>query len=508
MADHPTSDQTIKKTIYAIIKRRPSVLDQMTLDQALGLFVETVQAACDLDPRRTVAIVIDGLDETRRDKLQDTAKIFSKLFKVLKRRNAKVFISSRTDDQITKPFYNALRSDEQHVKHVHLDTSDPSSVKDVSRYLFRNVKQLVEEWDLNWEQWPGEERMNKLCFRSSGLFIWAVTVVKFFQEQLRQSRHERLNELLDVINDEGMGDVNKLYGKILEISYRAETNTKAQDEWECEKFRWIVGFIIALKEPLTIGDLATLLELRRTPTSNPVDIRHFITNVRTVLVAGTSNITNDTIPRLHKSFVEYITSQRADRQFHINVSVANGQIATKCLRLVGRLRTAGPGERIAPTESIRYAIQNWTRHLPGERQSGVGIVGGDASGLQRILSGAAALRDEFVSASGDYRTHMYNPEIGFPPPVFYESTIQGSNKIWAAAVSSDGSLIASGDENGHVQIWDGISHGGHLRFSNSDSPPESRSKRCHVTIACQRPSAAQCSSRSESFYDDTTSFDR
>jgi DNA replication protein DnaC len=53
MADHTTSDQTITKTIYEIIKRRPSVLDQMTLDQALGLFVETVQAACDLDPSKT-----------------------------------------------------------------------------------------------------------------------------------------------------------------------------------------------------------------------------------------------------------------------------------------------------------------------------------------------------------------------------------------------------------------------------------------------------------------------
>jgi hypothetical protein len=204
-----TSDQTITKTIYNIIKRGPSVLDEITLNQALGLFVETVQAACDLDPSKTVAIVIDGLDETRRDKLQDTAEIFSQLFKALKRRNAKVFISSRTDDEITKPFYRSLRSNERHVKHVHLDTSDPSSIEDVSRYLFRNVKLLVEKWDLNWGEWPGEERMKMLCVRASGLFIWAVTVVKFFQEQLRQSKHERLNVLLDVINNEGMGDVNQ-----------------------------------------------------------------------------------------------------------------------------------------------------------------------------------------------------------------------------------------------------------------------------------------------------------
>ncbi len=63
MADHTTADQTITKTIYKIIKRGPSVLDEITLNQALGLFVETVHAACDLDPRKTVAIVIDGLDE-------------------------------------------------------------------------------------------------------------------------------------------------------------------------------------------------------------------------------------------------------------------------------------------------------------------------------------------------------------------------------------------------------------------------------------------------------------
>jgi hypothetical protein len=106
-------------------------------------------------------------------------------------------------------------------------------------------------------------------------------------------KHERLNELLDVINDEGMGDVNKLYGKILEITYSAETNTKAQNEWEHEKFRWIVGFIIMLKEPLPIGDIGALLDLRRTPKSNPVDILHFVTNLRTVLVAGTGNISNE-----------------------------------------------------------------------------------------------------------------------------------------------------------------------------------------------------------------------
>jgi WD40 repeat protein len=317
------------------------------------------------------------------------------------------------------------------------------------------VKQLVQEWDLNWEEWPGEERLKMLCIRAGGLFIWAVTVVKFFQEQLRQSKHERLNELLDVINEEGMGDVNKLYGKILEITYRAETNTERQDQWECEKFRWIVGFIIGLKEPLTIGDIATLLDLRRTPTSNPVDVMHFITSLRTVLISGTGSITNDTIPRLHKSFVEYIASKRPDPQFRIDEAVVDGQIATKCLRLVGQLRNSGECVR----SPVRYAVYNWTRHLPveGISESGICIVGGDGEGLWKIVSGSAGLRKRIMSASGDYRTHMYNPKIGFPTPMNY-APIQSSSDIWAIAVSADGRLIASGDRHGVVQIWDSGSY--------------------------------------------------
>ena len=461
MIRHATSDQTITKTIYEIIKRKPSVLDQMTLDQALGLFVETVQAACDVDPTQSVVIVIDGLDETRRDKLQDTAKVFSELFKTLKRPNAKVFISSRTDDEITKPFYRALRCDDRHVKHIHLNTSDPSSIRDVSRYLFRNIKLLVEEWDLNWEQWPGEERLKVLCLRASGLFIWAVTVVKFFQEQLRQSKHERLNELLHVINDEGMGDVNKLYGKILEITYDVETNTRAQNDWEHEKFRWIVGFIILTREPLPVGDIGELLDLRRMPNSNPVNVVHFVTNLRTVLVSGTGVISNETIPRLHKSFVEYITSERADVQFRIDVPVVDSQIAAKCLRLVCRGRNGGKGVE-SPAGCVGYAIHNWTRHLPSEGipESGVAIVGGDVEGLTRFLSTTRGLSEGFMSASGDYRTQMFDPKIGLPPPVPYghSSNIKVGMRVWDIAVSSDSRLIASGSDRGFVEIWDSRSY--------------------------------------------------
>jgi hypothetical protein len=147
--------------------------------------------------------------------------------------------------------------------------------------------------------------------RAAGLFIWAVTVVKFFEDQLGLFGRECLNHLLDAVNAEGMEDVNKLYQTILNITYTS--NAKSDwHSWAHETFRWVVGFIITLKEPLPIGDVGALLDLRRTPTSDPVDILHLTSKLRTVLVAGTGEITKDTIPRLHKSFVEFLTSDKAE----------------------------------------------------------------------------------------------------------------------------------------------------------------------------------------------------
>jgi len=295
-----------------------------------------------------------------------------------------------------------------------------------------------------------------------------VTVVKFIQEQLRQSEHERLNVLPDVINDEGMGGVNQLYEKILEITYTVKTNTKAQDNWEHSKFRSIVGFIVMMKEPLPVGDIAALLKLRQTPQSNPVNMVHFVTNLRTVLVSGSGIISDETIPRLHKSFVEFITSERADPQFRIDAPVVDGQIATRCLvRLVGRLKNTEEKAAL-PAGSVRYAIHNWLRHLPGEgiSRSGVGVVGGGEE-LERILSNSTGLRKGLMSASGDYRTHMYNPKIGLPlhatalvtPPQYHHvSTICAPCPISAISMSPDGKLIASGSYMGDVQIWDSRSH--------------------------------------------------
>lgn len=321
----------VQHAIHDALVDKPSLMDGIGFDQATKLFVDAIGVACVLDPNLPVVVVIDALDETDRGRLKKTAIIFSQLFKVLREHpNAKVFISSRTEDDIRGPFASTIS--DRHVKHIHLDTSAQSSIDDVRAFLKRNLVRIVNDNHLNWEIWPGDTRFDILVSQASGLFIWAVTAVRFLEQQIDALRTECLDDVLNLLNSQGMADINTLYNIILHLVY-----PDTSPDWEFEKFRRIVGAVVVLREPLSLADLADLLDLRRSPTSAPVDLVNFVRRLRTVLAAGTDEITPQTVPRLHKSFFEFIISKRIDDNFRIDQERARAELGRQPLGLPPQL---------------------------------------------------------------------------------------------------------------------------------------------------------------------------
>ncbi|KAG6916776.1 hypothetical protein DXG01_005358 [Tephrocybe rancida] len=159
---------------------RDEIYDQLTSDEASSLaglpseragelFVKAIQIACAADPSKPVVIIIDGLDETDRKYLGSTAIIFARLFSSLSDCvNAKIFISSRTEDEIRNPFVRSMQGNAL-VKHVHLDTR--ASFSDVDSYLRKNMEQIWLHHLLPAEMWPREEGLAMLAKHASGLFI-------------------------------------------------------------------------------------------------------------------------------------------------------------------------------------------------------------------------------------------------------------------------------------------------------------------------------------------------
>ncbi|KZP32455.1 hypothetical protein FIBSPDRAFT_944011 [Athelia psychrophila] len=349
----------VTNVIIEALKIQPSLMDDISDEQASELFVKAFTIACESNREQSVVVVIDGLDETDPAKLSETAKIFSKIFSSLSgqtTRNAKVLISSRPDDVISTPFTKMMEQS-QHVKHIHLDTK--SSIQDVSVYLRKQIARIVEDNGLGLElDWPGKERTEALCDRASGLFIWAVTVAKFFQNEIGSTGKERLNQLIDAFSAEGTGKIDVLYLKVLELAY-GET----KDPWRFETFRRIVGCVAALKEPLSISAISNLLDLRRDASSDPVDVPHFFSQTRTVLVAGTNAVDGQTVPRLHKSFFEFITSDHADSKFRVDLHNASGELALQSIRQLHYVFKQGVSQSAPGTPESRYALRYWGSHL-------------------------------------------------------------------------------------------------------------------------------------------------
>ncbi|KAJ7872259.1 CHAT domain-containing protein [Mycena leptocephala] len=103
------------------------------------------------------------------------------------------------------------------------------------------------------------------------------------------------------------------------------------DPWASETFRRIVGSIVALNTPFSLGVLEKVLDLRKTENHRPVDVVHFVKQLRTVLATGTDSITRETIPHLHKSFVEFATGKNIRHDLQVSLLLSHKELALKCL---------------------------------------------------------------------------------------------------------------------------------------------------------------------------------
>ncbi|KAG6825428.1 hypothetical protein H0H92_003723 [Tricholoma furcatifolium] len=341
-----------------------SPLVSMSPENAAKYFVEAVCTASKLTPNQPVVIVIDGLDETDRQHLGPFATIFARLFndgRFMACPNVKIFISSRTEDDIRNPFARNIK-DDKHVKRVYLDTVE--SFHDVKEFMVRSLGEIWDKRSLPADKWPTVDKLKKLADQASGLFIWAVTALGYVQQRLDEDGEEGLSSLLDDFHTKELKGIDALYSFIVLETYkgRADGDIRA-----FQTFRRIVGAIVVLYEPLSLDNLNKILHLQQISHSEPVDIINTVRRLRTVLVSGTDAIHGQTIPRLHKSFFEYLTGGTVDERFKVDLSASHRELGVCCLHQVTLAPSAIASHKL-PTV-FRYASRFWSQHLSASEAS-------------------------------------------------------------------------------------------------------------------------------------------
>ena len=123
-----------------------------------------------------------------------------------------------------------------------------------------------------------------------------------------------------------------------------------------------MGAILVQQSPLCIADIEGLLDLQNPVTHTPVDIEHFVRRLRTVLVAGAGEINRRTVPRVHRSFSDFVTSTGAE-DFRVDLTDSDGELAIQCICQLHQLWAdvdKGLQEILA---QLPFAILHWSSHL-------------------------------------------------------------------------------------------------------------------------------------------------
>jgi NACHT domain len=310
-----------------VIKSRPDVASYSLSEQFQQLLLEPL-----LGSSLKTVIIIDALDECIDP--EPASAVLSILAQYVHRLPlVKFFITGRPEPQINAGF--RIPSLIPHTETMILHNIKSSSVdRDVATYFRARFSELVAiRTDLGLgEGWPGEQDIAILVRRSSGLFIYAETTFRFISLKNTNPRRQLLIvNSPDTSVNKALLPVDALYTQILHLGYNASDVYAYKLDGLFEQFRTIVGSIVLLFDPMSIDDLALLLNL------DPMDVLTSLSSLHSLLVVPDQ--TSDFVRVIHKSFPDYITDPKrcTDDRFRIDSSTRHAEMTLLCMDLMNKV---------------------------------------------------------------------------------------------------------------------------------------------------------------------------
>ena len=344
---------------------------------------EQEAAECREEVTPPSVILIDALDECQTSlggELDKKVRLVIKLLLRARNLGLKIFVTSRPELPIRLEFL----SHRGWYDNIALYQIPETVVeKDISAYFHHEIALIRSEWNSVAADaseslaldWPSETDFEALVAMAVPLFIFASTVCRFMREFRFGSPYEQLKEVLEFGTQTPELGLEATYTPILNrLVAGLRPKRRAQI---VEKFRVIVGTVISLVSPLSILNLAALLDL-------PVrEVRRHLENFHSVLNVPDS--LTESIHLLHLSFREFLVRpEREGQEFWINESDVDYRTFSNCLRVMEEnleediCRLRWPGTEISSvtpshvslyiSDELWYACTYWPYHLQQSRR--------------------------------------------------------------------------------------------------------------------------------------------
>ena len=312
--------------------------------------------------------MVDALDECEVD---DDIRLILRLLaeaKALETVRLRIFITSRPETPIRLGFREMLEI-------VHHDlvlhfVPQPVIEHDISIFLRHELAEIKKMRSLE-EDWPGEERIQKLLQKADRLFIYAATICRFISKS--RFPESRLSEILQVtsVNHSSTKKLDEMYMLILNYSVAGACDEDKEDV--ARLFKQIVGSIITLFNTLSTTALTKLLAVSSAQMDETLEPLYSVLDI--------PQDKTSPIQLFHLSFRDFLLNNErcCDIQFWIDEKNAHNYLSMRCLKLMSehlRKDMCGlrmPGALAAEVEkkmvehhlplAVQYACRYWISHL-------------------------------------------------------------------------------------------------------------------------------------------------
>ena len=351
--------------ITSIIKENPTLAHTSLISQLEKLFVNPLSRT-----NISCIIVIDALDECIDN--EPSSAILSVLGQFITQLSlVKFFITGRPEPRIRTGFRLPLLKPITQIFLLH--EVDLASVdNDILLFLTQKLTIIASQRsDLELSNpWPHDNEIKALTKKSSGLFIFAATMVRFIGSG-HHDPNQRLQLLLSEVDStrhEGHAGIDSLYSQILLYAF--------SDIHKPEEFvdiRHVLAAIVLAFNPLSRRELSTILGVPMSLISTT--LRH----LHSVILVPSDETKKICI--FHKSFPDYLQDHRrcTNSRLHINPETYHGNMTFNCLELVKELKrnpcslppfTMNQDIQDLPQlldneigSAVQYACTYWAGHL-------------------------------------------------------------------------------------------------------------------------------------------------
>ena len=329
----PATKPLIKKVLLS-----DPTIDQKPLNyQFKELMIKPMLAVTNtflvsLKARQRFVIVVDALDEC--DDKDLTAQFIDMIINACQgigRFPFRIFFTSRVEEHIRDKF------ESPHAKKAIccLDLLDFDAHIDICTFFqarFIHIHTTNRFMRGVPEPWPSDKDLDVLVEKANGSFIFASTLIKFFEDD------EFPPTILQRVLKADVG-LDLLYTQVLSAVPRNDN------------FDRLVGTVILLTHPLSVTALGHLLQLE-----SHVMLRVLLGIQSIVLIPADDH---QPVQLFHTSFRDFMMAKSQSDNYFVDPPARNLSIATNCLKVI----IAGSEELILEGEAQEYACLNWIHHL-------------------------------------------------------------------------------------------------------------------------------------------------